>query len=332
MDQRRDEAGVSPSRDTCPIHHVKVELITPVPHVVDAGGAMTVTVRAECPDACNLHGAPVRLTGAGAVVAAGALERGAGSGCEATLRATAPAGIGEFTWSVELPRHDTAGAAHQAQSSVPICFRTRPHHTSMAVWDVPSPVPIDSPFRVKAGVRCAAGCQLTGGLVEVRGPEGTRVGQGQLGDTPWVGTSSLHWADVELHAPSSEGVVFWRAAFPADGLALPHEEASASFTFRADRPAEHRLTIRVVDQESNTALGGVEVRAGLYMTETDERGAVTLALPRGVYELTIRKDGFQAEPMTLNVAGDAMIQLEARRGPTKAELEEKMTKFEGHLW
>ena len=55
------------------------------------------------------------------------------------------------------------------------------HGTSMAVWDLPSPITITSKFRLKVGVGCSAGCKLSGGTVEVRDQEGRGSGDHDTG-------------------------------------------------------------------------------------------------------------------------------------------------------
>src|SRR3989442_12721369 len=49
------------------------------------------------------------------------------------------------------------------------------------------------------------------------------------------------------------------------------EDASASFSFRTDKPPEHRVAVKVVAKDSGAAVGDVEVRLGLYIGWTNQQ-------------------------------------------------------------
>jgi hypothetical protein len=243
----------------------------------------------------------------------------------------APEDVGEYAWSVLFPRHETEKCVHE-ENSLPISFTTKPHTISMAVWDVPSPVVMNSSFKVKVGIKCSAMCQLTGHLVEIRNEAGDGVGEGTLGEAPWPGTSSLYWTEVALAAPPSEGVPSWTVRFAAEELALAHEATSAAFTFRTAKAPENRVTIKIIAKGTGVALEDVEVRLGAYEVFTDERGLTTVEVPKGTYDLTIRKDGYEAQPITVEVSDDVTVQVEALTASTKAEMEERMMRFEDYPW
>ncbi len=202
-------------------------------------------------------------------------------------------------------------------------MKGEPHTTSMAVWDVPSPVVVNRSFTVKVGVKCSATCQLSGQLVEICDETGTQIGEGRLGDTPWAGTSALYVAEVELAAPATEGTRSWSARFlPQRGAAeegaedgLPHEEASATFGVRTARSPEHRVTVQVTDKETESPLEHVDVRLGLYRASTDAQGLAILELPEGVYDLDAWKVGYETLPGTVEVRRDVTIQVEALLSP-----------------
>ena len=113
---------------------------------------------------------------------------------------------------------------------------TTPHPTSIAVWDVPSPVVVNSSFTVNVGMKCSLACQLTGQLIVVRDEAGSQAGEGRLGETPWPGTSALYGAEVHLAAPAGEGMYTWAVRFTGTASERPHEDASATFSFRTTRP------------------------------------------------------------------------------------------------
>ena len=196
-----------------------------------------------------------------------------------------------------------------------------PHTPSMVVWDAPSPVVIARPFLVKVGVRCSAGCRLAGRTVEVLDEGGAIVGTGTLGLAPWTGTDALYWAAISVRGPISAGPGFWTARAPAASSDPRHGAAAAAFGFRADRTPEHRVTITVTQRDTGTPVASVEVRLGVYVRTTDERGVATAELPAGAYALTIRKDGFAADPVTLDVLDDMAVDVVASTVSTRADRE-----------
>ena len=199
-----------------------------------------------------------------------------------------------------------------------------PHTFGIAVWDVPSPVGAASSFHVKVGVQCSAGCQLAGRSVEIRDETGTMVAEGRLGDTPWTGTSALHWTTIELSAPATVGVSSRSVAFVATGMDLPHEGAPVTFSFWIDRAPEHAVTVKIVEKTTGEPVRDAEVRLGRYASSTDEWGVAKMALPKGSFEVSIRKDGFQAQPFTVEVDDSLAIEIEAVAVPTRAEMDEKI--------
>jgi hypothetical protein len=243
-----------------------------------------------------------------------------------------PEQIGEYDWSVLFPRHEQEGGVVHEEASVAMSFKTIQHPTGMAVWGIPSPVTVNSAFSVNVGMQCSAGCRLSGLTVQICDDAGTKIGEGILGDTPWTATGALYWVPVKLAAPATEGVHARSVMFAAAGSALSHEDASATFHFRAARPPEHRLAIKVVEREAEAPVGDVEVRLGFYVGSTDERGALTLEVPKGQYALSIRKEGYQAAPMTVDVSEDLTVTVEACPAPTRAQIEEQIMKFEDYPW
>ena len=290
---------------------------------------LPLKVRVSCDQGCDLRGRPVHVVASDEIVASSELADHDGTGCETELLVRLPTHVGDHTWRVLFPEYETELCVHE-ESAYPLCFKTIPHACSMAVWDVPSAVPRAGELQVNVGVRCSAGCQLTGRVVEVYDELGKNVGEGVLGDTPLDGTGALYWTAVGLLAPTHEGVHARTSFFAATGMELPHESATAAFSFRTDSPREHRATVRVVEERTRTPAGGVEVRCGPYRASTDERGVAQLALPTGTFELSIRKDGLQAQPFTVVITEDLSVDVEAAAVPTRAELNARV--FKDYPW
>jgi hypothetical protein len=312
-------------------HHTRLEIDPPVPLEVDAGFAITVTITASCAAGCDLRGATVTvITPDHSATTHELTARETGTSGTATAL-VAPHHVGDQTWRILFPRHERDGIVHEQQALTVPC-KTVPHATSIAVWDVPSPVAMLRAFTVKIGVRCSAMCRLTGQCVDIRDAAGVTISEGRLGETPWTGTSALYWANVELTAPAAEGMAFWSAAFAAANLELPHGDTSASFSFRTDRIPEHRVTIHVVARETTAPVSDVEVRLGLYRVSTDEQGLAYVDVPAGTYDVTIRKDGYRIEPMCVDVYGDCAARIEALAAPTAAELEAGTAPYDHVPW
>ena len=76
-------------------------------------------------------------------------------------------------------------------------------------------------------------------------------------------------------------------------------------------PTEHVLRVKVVEQASCAPIPDVELRLGAYRGTTGEAGLAQIALPKGCYELHLWKVGFEASARTIEIDGDALVQIEA---------------------
>lgn len=158
--------------------------------------------------------------------------------------------------------------------------------TSIAAWDVPSPVALGDRFRVKVGVKCSADCTLVDTKIEIYDHEGAQVATGTLGAVPWPGTSGLHWAELELDAPGSQGYYTWTVKFRTADLEPPHREASCNFGFATARRPERVVTVEVIDKGANVPVKDASVvlrpRSGYpYSDYTDESGLAKVEVPKG---------------------------------------------------
>jgi hypothetical protein len=289
-----------------------VDVSPAIPSEVYAGSNVGMTVSVSCASGCDLRGGRVKIVDADRVLMTSELADFDGSS-NATRESVVgiPEQPGDHSWNVEFEGAETGDIAHEG-SVMPVVFSAKPHDTSMIVWSRPAPVAIGSRFEVRVGVRCSAGCDLTGQLVEIRDHAGSPVGEGRLGSTPWPGTESLYVGDVSLPAPATEGVSSWSALFAADGLHLPHEGASAIFGFRTARPPEHTVVVKVVEEGTEAPLVDIEVHVGLfYRASTDAQGMAKVELPKGTYEVKIRKRGYEALPMALEVVEDIAVRVSA---------------------
>ena len=308
-----------------PAHPTTLSSPQPIPPEVEVGAEIALTVQVACPHGCDLRGLPVEITASNSkeVVAVGELahhEDAANASGE--IRVNAPRAVGEQAWTVRFPPHETEHAVHE-ESELPLRFRTVPHACSLTAWGAPSPTPAGGRFQVKVGVRCASGCRLSGARVAVYDGAEQAVGDGILGDTPWHESGALYWTAVEAQAPDAEGVHAWTAVLADAATELPHAGAPAAFGFRTGKVCEHRAEVRVIEAGAHTPVAGVEVRVGPYMGSTAADGVAAVAVPKGAFEVSIRKDGLEARPFTVSVDGDLALDIEAAVVPKRAELHER---------
>lgn len=187
------------------------------------------------------------------------------------------------------------------------------HKTSLAVWDLSSPLVISRSARVKVGAKCSAGCQLTDHEIEIQDQSGSRIARAELSDTPWPGTTGLYWAELDFPAPASPGTHTW-------AVTSAHGDAFSNFTFITVQPPEHSVTIRVREKGTQAPLPDVEVRLGVYRALSDAEGFARVGLPKGSYSLSVWKVGYENFSTALDVTDTMAIDVEI---PIEPEPEQK---------
>jgi len=295
-------------------HQTKTEMIQSAPREVDAGTDISLKVGASCSCACDLRGNRITVIAQDGAVAAEAALTSFEEGLNETDAFTvkAPTQLGQCTWSIVFPAQEVGGIPH-GESWTPVSFTVRPHSTGIAVWDAPSPIALNSRFRIKVGAKCSAGCNLVDTEVRVYGQKGRKVATARLGPVPWTGTSALYWTEAELEAPGDEGYYRWRVRLRKPDLELPHEDASHTFFFTTARPPQHVVTVEVIAEEANTPLERalVVLRPGTgypYRSYTDEGGVARLEVPNGEYTLYVSKSPeYDTFETTVEMNDDASV-------------------------
>jgi hypothetical protein len=292
-------------------HSITIALNEPAPSEVAVGDDFVLKLKVSCPAGCDLSGTPLTATdpdGRATVSAADAPDQGGAETRDLALRA--PLRVGEQTWSLRLGPHESAGALH-AETTLPVRVRIKPHATSLAVWAVPAPVVMGERFRIKVGAKSSAACALAGRKILISDPAGVVIGEGNLGEAPWPGTSALYWTEVELAAPAREGLFWCVASFAAHEVETPHEGTSSRFSVAVVRPPEHRLTVKVLEKDTHAPVEDAQVRLGPYGAATDPSGQAEVAMPKGTFDLTVWKVGYEAPSLTVEVQDDVTIRVEA---------------------
>ena len=190
------------------------------------------------------------------------------------------------------------------------------HGTSLAVWDVTSPVVALRRASLKAGITCSCGCNFAGTPLDVYDEAGVRVGGATAGDEPWPGTQALYWASIDVTAPNVEGDHIWtvRADAPAaadDSRTLPpHAPAAFTHRFVASRTGEHKVTVAVTEKGNGAPVPGVELRMGMFKATTSDAGTALLYVPRGTYDVVAWKMGYDLQSQLAHIGADRLVQLE----------------------
>jgi hypothetical protein len=306
-------------------HSTHVELAEPAPAELAVGSDFVLKLKVSCAAGCDLRSMPVTVGGPDGLTVTVEPELASGdttledstredaAAQDITVRdiaLKAPQQVGEHVWSVRFPPQESAGIAHE-ECTLPVSARTIPHGTSLAVWGVPSPVVMGERFTVKVGAKSAAGCELRAQKIQISDQAGTVIAHGNLRETPWPGTSALYWTEVELPAPNQEGMFWWSVNFAGALLETPHEGASSKFSVAIVRPPEHRLTIEVFEKDTRAPIENAQVRLGAYGAATDPSGRAQVAMPKGTYDLTVWKAGYEAPGLTVDIRADVSIQVEA---------------------
>jgi hypothetical protein len=290
------------------------------PREVDAGAELTVTVRVTCPDGFDPSGQSVSIRNRdGTTLATGELREFDGETCATcTFVLRAPLDVGEHTYRAVLAAHDKDGVL-QEETSTEFSFVAKPHATSLNVWGMPSATAAGERFKFKVGIKCSAGCRLTGRPLSVFDEEGARVGAGCLRDDIWPGTSALYFAEVDAQAPLRTGDHEWRVETPGSEQDVPHAGGAFTFTVKVVSPPDHEVIVEALDAETQTPIKGAHVLLHPYRALTDERGVATVRVAKGRYKLFVSGFRYIAYQGFLDVAGDVATRAELTSEPEGQE-------------
>jgi hypothetical protein len=281
------------------------------PNVVEAGAELTLRASVSCSPSCDLRGHTLLITDhVGAETGRIELTEFDGQTHRTSeLVVKAPVEAGEYRWSAMCPAVVKQDVSY-AEASAPIAFTVTPHTTSVVAWDIPSAIEVGARFRMKVGLRCSQECRLTNSGFGVYNHEGSRVAGGTLSGDRWPGTSALYVAEVELDAPTQEGLYTWSIKAPESAPGIPHAEGSTSFGVRIVRRPEHLVTVEAVDRESQTPLIGARVVMHPYQAVTDARGRAEVRVAKGTYKLFVSQTRYITFGLPVEVDADLTTRAE----------------------
>jgi hypothetical protein len=185
-----------------------------------------------------------------------------------------------------------------------------PHTTNVAVWDIPSAVVAGERFRVKVGVKCADECDLTNAGFGIVDEQGTQLATGTLPGDLWPGSTGLYVAEVELVAPTTEGLYTWSVTIPASEAEIPHAAGSASFGIRVVSQPDYLVTIEAVDEADHAPLRGARVVMHPYRAVTDDRGIAEVRVAKGSYQLFVSQTRYITLGLPIEVHADMTARAE----------------------
>jgi hypothetical protein len=297
-------------RRTCAVEVSPVE--------VDAGVEFTVTVRASCPDGCDLTGQSVSIRDQGDTEAARAELAQLDGESTAAFVLRAPLEVGEHVWRAVLAAHDKEGISHEATSTT-FSFATRAHAASVNVWGMPSAIPAGERFSFMVGIKCSTGCKLAGRPLFILDRQGAQVGAASLGDDIWPGTSALYFAEVEAQAPLATGDHRWQIETAGSDAGVPHAAGSVAFAIRVVGPPDHEVTVEAFDREKQAPIKGAHVLLHPYRALTDVRGTAKIKVAKGRYRLFVSGFNYIAYQDIIEVAGDVTMRAELTAEPEGLE-------------
>lgn len=203
------------------------------------------------------------------------------------------------------------------EASAQISFTVEPHTTNVVAWDIPSATVVGERFRIKVGIKCSNECDLTNRDFGIYDHEGAHVATGTLLGDRWPGTSGLYFAEVELEAPTGEGLYTWSVkapewdfTVPGSDVGIPHAEGSVSFGVRAVSHPEYVVTVEAVDTVRQTPLRGARVVMHPYKAVTDERGVAEVRVAKGEYKLFVSQTRYLTFGLPVEVTADMTARAE----------------------
>jgi hypothetical protein len=281
------------------------------PSEVDAGAELTVTVRAACPEGCDLTGQSVSIRSEdGTELASGELrERDDETYGTGALVLRAPLEVGEHVYRAVLTAHETNGIRHE-ESATEFPIVVVPHAASVSVWGLPSAIAAGERFSFNVGIKCSAGCKLAGRPLCVIDDDGTEVSAASLREDVWPGTSALYFAEVDAQAPRTAGDYQWWVEVAGSDAGAPHAAGGCTFAVKVVKAPDHEVTVEAFDTDKQTPIKGAHVLLYPYRALTDERGVAKVKVPKGRYTLHVSGFNYIGHESIIDVASDVTARAE----------------------
>ncbi len=301
------------------IHKVDVSIVKTTFTELETGTEIKLMIRLSCLECCDFRGKMIKLIDKNEVVQEIELTKFNGAESE-TDEFVVKTSIepGEYTWTAVFPEQEEDGVLHEG-GSASFSFTFNPHSISMAVWDIPVLIQLNTAFKVKVGIKCSAECNLSGNNIEIYDQEGRIVVTEKLSHIPWPGTVALYWAEVELKTPDTEGSYTWQVKFPKPDIEIPHLETCKFFSFLVVNAPDVTVTVEVINKETRSPISNASIILHPYRTKMDESGIARLEVAKGEYKLYVTAEGYEMFKKTVKVTDDLNIIAELDVPPVTVE-------------
>jgi hypothetical protein len=321
---KRGERGTDIAEDA---FEVGLDLVEPVPDVLDMGAPFELVVATPCDAPCDLGQASFQIQDDDRTIAEGAFgdiehptrdpdahdprDGPVDLRPRVRIRVTAPAQGGRFRWRLVVPRQVIDGVSLK-RAELTFDFSTGQHRMSLAAWNAPSPVETGSTFRFKVGAKCSAGCDLSGLPVVATG---TALFQTTLGPAP--DANGLYCGEIEITAPSETGLHECFLRLRTDELPTPHGDASGAISFVATPPAAHRVQVLIRARETGAPLADAQVRLGVHRNATNAEGAACFHVASGPHRLFVWKADHAFAETIVDIQNDQDLTILGDERPKK---------------
>jgi hypothetical protein len=231
-----------------------------------------------------------------------------------TLKITAPLQTGEHVWSVLFPATSVQNTSYQ-DASADISFTVKPHAIRVLAWDIPTAIVGGEGFKIKIGIKCSSECNFVSEELgindfQVLDHEGVEVATGQISGDLWPQTTGLYFTEIELKAPSAEGLYNWTVTCSGADSSVPHAGGTATFGLRVVGQPEHLISVEAIDKASQMPLSGARIVLHPYATTSDEKGIARIRVAKGAYQLFVAQTAYLTFGQPVEVAEDMNIKAE----------------------
>jgi len=289
------------------IHTISL-IVEVLPQEVDAAAEFTLKARVSCLPALDLRGQILSIKNQDGVVVGSAelVEFDCEINATDAIALKAPANLGTHSWSVVCPARATGDISY-GETTAAFSVTVKPHKTRIVVWDVPSAVVVGEKFHLKVGLKCSRACRLEGRAFAIFDSEGAQVSAGTVGGDPWPGSTALHFGEVEIQAPLTEGHHQWVVKVPSSAA---EEECFDSFGASLVPLPEFLVRVEVIDKQERTPLSGASVVMYPYRAVTDDCGVAEMRVARGRYNLQVSQPMHLARGRSIEVTEDVTTRTE----------------------
>jgi hypothetical protein len=156
---------------------------------------------------------------------------------------------------------------------------------------------------------------LAGSDFGIYNHDGAQVATGALPGSQWPGSTGLYVAEVELSAPSAEGLHTWSVKCAGSCAGPAHGEGSVTFGIRVVGKPDFVVRLEIVDKADHTPLRDARVVMHPYRTATDERGMAEMRVAKGAYKLFVAQARYRTFSLPLEVSADMTTQVELEIDP-----------------